>query len=815
MATLAELWEETPAQPAGKAPAAPALAPSFGKQTGQTLADLWEVTPAKAPKGKGKQRETVREIDKPFEQQTVGGLAKQYLQEMAVYPDIVTGAITAPAAITGYLTRRVMGESPEEAQATVESYMPQGGFQKLATAVGAPMVDVAADVLSGRIPRPANVMQEIPGYAESAPMQLMQKAGEIAEIPAKYAAEKTGIPQADIENVLGAAGIVTAGARPLLGGMRRTAEAASDVAQRAQEATRALRPIEAPTLTPEQAMEQFRAAGGRVPFVEPVPETMRVIGGPEVPAQAPTPAGAPVSLLPGQPPSAGAAAVAQRPFNLTGQELARESAGFPQIKLHRIGEPLPVEEQSLRASIAREIMGDQGIRTSTVTGDENLLRNEIELSKQTDESGKLLPRAEIYRNQLAAEQNALSKYAEQRVTATGADPTLPDDYARGERINDAFYGPDGVMRSIKDQKKTIYDEAKNTVGQNIVTGDNFRRLVNDPDFQIDVEVADAGTFLSGMAKYIDAHETRGIGGNPPGSIASLEELRKKLNRQRNNKNAWFVDQLKDALDEDVAQAGGPELYARARAVHQAEKVLFDTPGFKKIFGAVDENGIKAGAPFGDMMKRLNRLPPEEWQHVYDLLDTMSKGSMPGNLRGLDVTPELQDYARSALAEMKGGLARDIYQAGATKVGEWNSNAANKMMNQYNRKLRYSLDPEEYTSYHILNAGGQMMPSTMPYEGAGRQIRRIETLSDPAAEMVRRAAQLTEAAAGTKGIPTFGFPTKGAELFGTKRRQEAEIKAAKEAERELKRNVQKGQTRLSNMLPSAPQGLPQLPGPRRP
>lgn len=775
MATLAELWEETPAQPAGKLPAAPALAPSFGKQTGQTLADLWESTPAEAPKGKGKKREAVREIDKPFEKQTVRGLAKQYLQEMAVYPDIVTGAITAPAAITGYLTRRVMGETPEEAQATVESYMAP---------VSAPV-----GRLTGAI--------ETLGYQQSTPMQLLQKAGEIAEIPTKALAERTGIAQADIENVLGAAGIAIGGARPIMGGMRRTAEAVGDVAQRAQEAARGLRPMEAPALTPEQALEQFRAAGGRVPFTEAVPETMRVIGGPEVPAQAPTPAGAPVSLLPGQPPSAGAAAVAQRPFSLTGEETAR--GVFPQVKLHKIGEPVPVEEQSLRATIAREIMGDQGIRTSTITGDENLLRNEIERSKLLDDSGKLTPEAEVMRAQLASEQNALSRYAEQRVAATGADPTLPDDYARGERINDAFYGPDGVMRSIKDQKKAIYDEAKATVGQNIVTGDNFRRLVNDPDFQIDVEVADAGTFLSGMAKYIDAHETRGIGGNPPGSIASLEELRKKLNRQRNNKNAWFVDQLKDALDEDVAQAGGPELYARARAVHQAEKVLFDTPGFKKIFGAVDENGIKAGAPFGDMMKRLNRLPPEEWQHVYDLLDTMSKGSMPGNLRGLEVTPELQDYARSAIAEMKGGLARDIQQAGASKVGEWNSNSANKLLNNYDRKLRYSLDPEEYTRYHVLNAGGQMMPS-VPYEGAGRQIRRIEATADKMSEAARRAAQLTEAGLGAKGVPTFGIPQRAAEFLATTRAKESSAKSAARLQRELQQNVQKGQTRLSDMLP---------------
>jgi hypothetical protein len=802
MATLAELWEETPAQPAGKPPAAPALAPSFGKQTGQTLADLWEVTPAKAPKGKGKQREAVREIDKPFEQQTVRGLAKQYLQEMAVYPDIVTGAITAPAAITGYLTRRVMGETPEEAQATVESYMPQGGFQKLATAVGAPMVDVAADVLSGQIPRPANVMQEIPGYAESAPMQLLQKAGEITQIPTKALAERTGIAQADIENVLGAAGIAIGGARPIMGGMKRTAEAVGDVAQRAQEAARGLRPVEAPALTPEQALEQFRAAGGRVPFVEPVPETMRVIGGPEVPAQAPTPAGAPVSLLPGQPPSAGAAAVAQRPFSLTGEETAR--GVFPQVKLHKIGEPVPVEEQSLRATIAREIMGDQGIRTSTITGDENLLRNEIERSKLLDDSGKLTSEAEVMRAQLASEQNALSRYAEQRVTATGADPTLPDDFARGERTNDTFFGEDGLFKQIREQKRSIYDEARANVGDNPVDTPTVDKLLSSRQFKAQLKAKRLRDFTDGLQDLLDVHRTEGFEGTLPNSVASLEELRKAANALWDKDNSQFVKRVVDAIDEDIATAGGPGLYQKARAVHQAEKSLFNVPGFKKIFGEFDANEIKAGVPLERVMKEINRLPFQEWTHIHDLLDTMSKGSMPGNLRGLQMTPELQDYASSALAEMKGSLARDIYQAGATKVGEWNSNAANKMMNNYDRKLRYSLDPEEYTRYHVLNAGGQMMPS-VPYEGAGRQTRRIEATADKMSEAARRAAQLTEMAAGTKGVPTFGLPQKAAEFLATTRAKESSAKSAARLQRELQQNVQKGQTKLSDILP----------GPRRP
>jgi hypothetical protein len=173
--------------------------------------------------------------------------------------------------------------------------------------------------------------------------------------------------------------------------------------------------------------------------------------------------------------------------------------------------------------------------------------------------------------------------------------------------------------------------------------------------------------------------------------------------------------------------------------------------------------------------------------------------MPGNLRGLTVTPELQAYAQAAAAEMKGGIARDIYKAGATKVGEWNSNAANKLMNQYANKIQHAFDPDERTSFHILNAGGQLMPGSMPYEGAGRQMRRMGAV-DKTTELAKRAAAATEAAAAAKGLPTFGLPTRAAEKMGEARSAAARQKAAAQTERELRENVQRGRTALSEMLP---------------
>lgn len=760
MPTVAELWEqETPAP----ATPAPRLAPSMGKQTGKTVADLWESVPVEL--AEAKPEKPIRETEKPFEKQTVTGLAKQYLQEAAVYPDLVTGMVTAPAAVTGYLTRRAMGESPEEAQATVASYMPEAPFGKL-----------AGMLTTGE----AQVPQ---GYAESAPMQMMQKAGEYLAKPAQYAAEKTGIPEQDISNVLGAAGIFAPVAGPVVRAVGRAPAAAAEMGA---EALRAMRPIEAPTLTPAQALEQFRAAGGQVPYA---PEMMRVIGGPEVPVQAPTPAGAPVPLLPSAPGagSVGAAAISERPYTLTGEETAR--GVYPQVKLHRIGEPVPISEQQTRAQVVNEIMqGRGGVRTGVITGDENILRNEYERAKMTDKDGNLTPEAETLRAQIAAEQNALSDYAQQRVAATQADPLLRDDYARGQRLNDAVYGEDGLYGEINRQKREIYDEARQVVGDNPVETPSINKLLSSRQFKGQIKAAKQTDFTSGLQDLLDLHRSEGFAGTAPNSIASLEELRKAANALRTHENSRFVGDVISAIDDDIASAGGPGLYQRARQVHEAEKTLFEPKGMQKIFGQLTRTGIKEGAPLEKMVTELNRLPFDEWSHIHDTFESLARGEMPGNLQGLTVSPELQSYAQSALNEMKGAIARDVYEAGATKAGEWNANSANKAMNQYAKKIQYAFDPEEQVAFHNLNYGGQMMPGSLPYEGAGRQTRRIQT-TDTVSEAAKKGAKAVEVGAAAKGVPTFGLPTRAAEMLSARRAQEEMARRAAATQRELQRNTQ--------------------------
>jgi hypothetical protein len=104
----------------------------------------------------------------------------------------------------------------------------------------------------------------------------------------------------------------------------------------------------------------------------------------------------------------------------------------------------------------------------------------------------------------------------------------------------------------------------------------------------------------------------------------------------------------------------------------------------------------------------------------------------------------------------------------------------------------------------------MMPARLDYEGAGRQAKRIAAI-DKTSEFAKKAAGATEALAGAKGLPTFGLPTRAAEMVSKSRQKEAAQRDFNLLQKQLIENRQMGTTRLSDLLPSMPSGnVPRLP-----
>jgi hypothetical protein len=521
-----------------------------------------------------------------------------------------------------------------------------------------------------------------PGYQGEATQRAQAAIGDKVGQGVQAVANATGAAPQDVANMAGSAALLVPGAAKAVGrfaGDAAVATAADDVAARAA----------AP-------------ANPTGPAMQPRP----MVGG-------------------------GSASTNLNPYpQLTGEDASR--GAFPQVKLSKVAQDVTPEEQAVRANIANQIMGDNAgaVRTGVITGNENTLRDEYAAAKTPNQT----PATQAVRTQIANEQQALADYAEQRVNATGASQSITTNEERGRIINDALYGQDDSLTSyLKGAKQQIYDQARTTAGDNPITTNHVDTLFSDPQFQAGVRLRGNESALAGAQDLINLARTTGfrdpVTGEmyAPGSVAAWDAVRKSINSNWSPANASTIRAVNGAIDQDIAATGGQEMYKLGDRIHQVEKTLLDSKGIGSVLGEYDQNGIKTGPSLENIPSKLNSLPLDQWQHIHDTLDDLSRGQIRGAPDGMPpVPPEVQQAAAQARAEMDGALARSVYEAGASKAGVWNQNSVNKVLNSsVGQKIMRNFSPDEVQAFHTLNYGGQIMPGVHSYEGAGNQLSRLQ------------------------------------------------------------------------------------------
>ncbi len=613
----------------------------------------------------------------------------------------------APGEIASALD--VVGNLPSQVAGTVGYGAGRlfGLNPQEATAAAAPVSQALANP-AGRLMG----VTDQPGYQSSLPAMAQQAIGGAVQKGAEAVGQRTGINPTDIEQGVSAAMMAAPFAKAPLG--------------RAGSAIKAA--------LPEYTFEPKTAAATAVPA-----ET--------------------VSLG-----NAGAAASKTDPYagQITGEESAR-GGQFPQIKLSKISQDVPKSEQAVRAQIANEILGDSGqIRPGVVTGNENTLRNEHTLAKMPDAT----PEGQVYKQQIANEQNALSNYAQERVKATGADPSLIDDEQRGRAVNDVFYGnhpddpvPTSITGYFQRAKEQIYQSAKDRFGNNAIQTSNVDNLLNNPQWTAGLEIkgnqgvaSSAQKFLN-LAKNVGFEDASGVM-QPAGSVSAYDAVRKALNSEWSPQNSRAIAAVNSAIDKDIASAADPSLYKLGDNIHKLEKTIFESKGIADIFGPQDKNGVTlSSTPVEKVLPKLNNLPIEQWRHIHDTLNQFASGSLRDAPDGMPpIPPELQNAAAAAQKEITGALARKVYESGASKIGTWNQNSVNSTLNStIGQKILQTFPQDEVAKFHTLNRGGYLMPGVHSYEGAALQQKRVGNLAGTLAEK-----GLTAGGAGLGGA-FFGPP----------------------------------------------------------
>lgn len=585
-------------------------------------------------------------------------------------------------------------------------------------------------------------VKETTGYKTEASRRAMEAIGQYIGESAESISKKTGIPKEDVENMIGTLS-TAAGAK-----IPKVAEGLPKLKTQF-----------------EKSFPKFE----------------------EAPVVAPTTAKPPMAGV-------GAAKTEINPYvgQITGEESARGQ--YPTVKLSKIKEDVAPTEQALRADIANEVLGNTGqVRSGVITGNENILRQEYTEARSANPT----PRSELLKKQIADEQNALTKYAEQRIENTGASKNLPSDYERGQLMNDAIAGDDGLTGFLRQQKQMLFDEARNKVGDNPIQTDSVNKLLQNKQFRAGLGLKNNESVAKSAEQLIELARTVGFedrAGNilPPNSIASWKAVREALNAEWTKDNASTIAKINNAIDQDIAKAGGLDLYKKADNLHKAEKKIFESKGIKTLFGDVDPNGVQTGTAFESIPKKLNSMPVDQWKHIYDTYDEISKGRIRGADFDLEITPELIQYAQAAKAEMRGALAREIYQAGAGKAGVWNQNSVNNILNARAKKIEHAFSPEEQKAFHTLNYAGHIMPGVHAYEGAALQGQRVNKFAEKFPMIGRETGAATR-------IP---FGATIGEKIGEKAAQftigKSQKKQASKLQEEMTKNAEKGKTKLQDI-----------------
>lgn len=371
------------------------------------------------------------------------------------------------------------------------------------------------------------------------------------------------------------------------------------------------------------------------------------------------------------------------------------------------GAALNSQRQLANIEAMRKIgLNDQ--RPAAISGDRHQAGVEYEESKLTSPTG------EVMRAQLQKEQDALKGFAGGLVKDTGASQA-----AAPEAVGQSIRAP---MQSLSDHFDTaiggLYDQAKQVAGTAApVKPDYLTAALKDNNFRETFLSSPGGTTLLGaIDRQVKRFQGLPVDGEPlavaPNTVTSAENLRKWLNGQWSPGNSKLIGQVKEALDNDVATAGGAGIFDEARALHALRKNTLDNPdGISKLLTSDGPNGINQAIPDEQVATKLLAMPTAQFEHVVKTLQSL---------------PEpLQQHGQQAIAEIKGALARRIQKAGdngGTQQGPANWNAANvtRELTANKSKMDIVFGPSELEKFLDLHTAGHVIQTPTAYKGAAAQ-----------------------------------------------------------------------------------------------
>lgn len=366
----------------------------------------------------------------------------------------------------------------------------------------------------------------------------------------------------------------------------------------------------------------------------------------------------------------------------------------------------PVQSQLDTIDLLKKI-GLEDQRPATISGDKFASGIDYENSKLAN------PLGEATRAQLAKEQATLKNYATGIVQDTGGRAASPE--AIGQTIRAPMQGLSDHFDSAIGK---LYDAAKAKAGGlGAVDPKTLNALIGDHGFRETLLSSTDGTALLGsIERQVKRFQGVPIEGEAlpvaPNTVNSAENLRKWLNSQWSPSNSRLLGQVKQALDSDVATAGGSGVFDQARQLHKLRMDTLDNPsGIGKLLTSDGPNGINQAIPDELVGPKLLTMPTNQFGHIVN------------TLKGLP--EQLQEAGQQALSEVKAELARRIYKAGdsgGTQNGPsvWNAANVTRELNANKSKMALVFSADDLDKFKTLHDAGHIIQTPMAYKGAAAQ-----------------------------------------------------------------------------------------------
>ena len=654
------------------------------------------------------------------------------------------GVIPGVAGAVTYAGARVAGQTPEQAAATQ---------QQVVSAVDKPF---------GK----AFGVTKTPEYKGEASQQIMNFVGANMEKGADWISKQTGLPKADVENMMQTATLAV----PAAGKAIVKSPVGQAIGREAGYVGQAVKAV-----TPEPVQ---RAVGNVVEAVAPGTTNMKpkaapaaVPGTPEAPGvelkrnvdeldqryqaerQAATQPAAPGQSAPAQP--------AASPLG-TSKPTAPDTP-FSEVKYAENG--LPLDEQYARAQTLNRVLGsDHAADLAAIEGKGKERATNYATSNTDTPTGNFL------KEKFADEQKRLADFAERQIKNTGGTVGLDEStvYKRGNTIlkplQDLETHFDNATRKIYADRdaiaKDIPVEAQNVMK---VLGDESLTLANTETIGL-TNIAKARMKQLGM---IDKD-----GNLLPTNAKTAENFRKFLNENWDRKNANLHRQLKEAVDNDVLanlDTNSP-LYKEARDLVTLRKNTLDNPnGIAKILDAEGPKGINRKVDIEKIAQNIANMPVDQFTHVVDTLRNVPK--------------ELQPQAGAALSEIKAQFANRVAEQKTPRQ-------ITKYMNDNREVMNRVFTPDEMANLRDYHNAVHILATDTGYKGAAVQKINVEQKlgSKIKEHLVSKGAALG-AEAVTGGTTMGGAALVTNELL-SQRAAKRQAKAQAQAEQQAFENTQK-------------------------